>query len=56
MISNPNGMQPLLDSVKLRELADCLNGGSTIEQLVERWSFNNSIGLNRTNWSSQVIH
>jgi type II secretion system protein E len=39
MISNPNGMQPLLDSVKLRELADCLNVGGPLEHLVERWSF-----------------
>jgi general secretion pathway protein E/type IV pilus assembly protein PilB len=39
MISDPNGIEPLLDSVKLRELADCLNGGSPIDALAERWSF-----------------
>lgn len=55
MISNPNGMQPLLDSVKLRELADCLNGGSTIEQLVERWSFNNPQELLATSARSMKL-
>ena len=39
MISDPNGIEPLLDSVKLRELADCLNGGSPIDALAQRWSF-----------------
>ena len=39
MISDPSGIEPLLDSVKLRELADCLNGGSPVDALAQRWSF-----------------
>ncbi len=39
MISDPNGIEPPLDSVKLRELADCLNGGSPIDALAQRWNF-----------------
>ncbi len=40
MISNSTGMHPLLDSVQLRQLADCLNLGDSLELLAEQWSFN----------------
>ena len=40
MISNSTGMHPLLDSVQLRQLADCLSLGDSLEQLSEQWSFN----------------
>ncbi len=40
MISNSTGMHPLLDSVQLRQLADCLSLGDSLEQLAEQWSFN----------------
>ncbi len=39
MISNSTGMHPLLDSVQLRQLADCLSLGDSLEQLAEQWSF-----------------
>jgi type II secretion system protein E len=55
LISDPHGMQPLLDSVKLRELADCLSGGSTLEQLVERWSFNSPQELLATSARSMQL-
>ncbi len=40
MITNSQDLQPLLDSVQLRQLADCLNSRAPIEPLVEQWSFN----------------
>lgn len=55
MISNANGMQPVLDSVKLRELADCLNAGAPLDTLVERWSFPSSIELLETGARSMQI-
>ncbi len=55
MISNANGMQPMLDSVKLRELADCLNAGAPLDTLVERWSFPSSIELLETGARSMQI-
>jgi len=55
MISNANGMQPMLDSVKLRELADCLNAGAPLDALVERWSFPSSIELLETGARSMQI-
>jgi general secretion pathway protein E/type IV pilus assembly protein PilB len=45
MISDPHGIEPLLDSVKLRELADCLSGGSPIEALAQRWNFSSTQDL-----------
>lgn len=55
MISNANGMQPVLDSVKLRELADCLNAGAPLDSLVERWSFPSAIELLETGARSMQI-
>jgi type II secretion system protein E len=55
MISNANGMQPMLDSVKLRELADCLNAGAPLDALVERWSFPSSVELLETGARSMQI-
>jgi general secretion pathway protein E/type IV pilus assembly protein PilB len=55
MISNANGMLPVLDSVKLRELADCLNAGSALDALVERWSFPSSNELLETGARSMQI-
>lgn len=45
MISNSTGMHPLLDSVQLRQLADCLSLGESLEQLAEQWSFNSPVEL-----------
>ena len=45
MISNSAGMHPVLDSVQLRQLADCLSLGESLDQLVEMWSFNSSLEL-----------
>lgn len=55
MISNANGILPVLDSVKLRELADCLNAGTPLEVLVERWSFPSSNELLETGARSMQI-
>jgi type II secretion system protein E len=55
MISNANGMLPVLDSVKLRELADCLNAGAPLDALVERWSFPSSNELLETGARSMQI-
>jgi len=55
MISNANGMLPVLDSVKLRELADCLNAGAPLDDLVERWSFPSSNELLETGARSMQI-
>ena len=55
MISNANGILPVLDSVKLRELADCLNAGTPLEALVERWSFPSSNELLETGARSMQI-
>ena len=45
----------MLDSVKLRELADCLNAGAPLDALVERWSFPSSIELLETGARSMQI-
>lgn len=45
----------MLDSVKLRELADCLNAGAPLDTLVERWSFPSSIELLETGARSMQI-
>lgn len=42
MISNSKALEPLLDSVQLRELADCLRSGEPVEVLAEQWTFNSS--------------
>jgi general secretion pathway protein E/type IV pilus assembly protein PilB len=55
MISDPNGIEPLLDSVKLRELADCLNGGSPIDALAQRWSFPSTQDLLATSARSMQL-
>jgi general secretion pathway protein E/type IV pilus assembly protein PilB len=55
MISNANGILPVLDSVKLRELADCLNAGAPLDALVERWSFPSSNELLETGARSMQI-
>jgi len=55
MISNANGILPVLDSVKLRELADCLNAGAPLDALVERWSFPSANELLETGARSMQI-
>jgi len=45
----------VLDSVKLRELADCLNAGAPLDALVERWSFPSSNELLETGARSMQI-
>jgi len=55
MISNANGILPVLDTVKLRELADCLNAGAPLDALVERWSFPSSNELLETGARSMQI-
>lgn len=42
MITNTLALLPQLDSSQLRQVADMLKDGDSLEQLVDRWSFNNS--------------
>ncbi len=42
MISNSKALEPLLDSVQLRQLADCLRQGESLETLAEQWAFENT--------------
>lgn len=42
MISDPKGVHSLLDPDQLRQLADCLGAGGSLDPLVERWSFNST--------------
>ncbi len=42
MITNTLALLPQLDSAQLRQVADMLRDGDSLEQLVDRWSFNNS--------------
>ncbi|MEI7459894.1 MAG: ATPase, T2SS/T4P/T4SS family [Pirellula sp.] len=55
MISNSTGMHPLLDSVQLRQLADCLSLGDSLDQLAEQWSFNSSLDLLATSARSMKL-
>jgi len=55
MISNSTGMHPLLDSVQLRQLADCLSLGESLDQLAEQWSFNSSLDLLATSARSMKL-
>ncbi len=55
MISNSTGMHPLLDSVQLRQLADCLSLGDSLEQLAEQWSFNSPHDLLATSARSMNL-
>jgi type II secretion system protein E len=55
MISNSNGMHPLLDSVQLRQLADCLSLGDSLETLAEQWSFNSPLELLATSARSMNL-
>ena len=55
MISNSTGMHPLLDSVQLRQLADCLSLGDSLDQLAEQWSFNSSLELLATSARSMKL-
>ncbi|MCA9131810.1 MAG: type II/IV secretion system protein [Planctomycetales bacterium] len=41
MITNTIALQPRLDSAQLRQVADMLRDGESLESLVDRWSFNN---------------
>ncbi len=45
MISNSKALEPLLDSVQLRRLADCLRQGESLETLAEQWAFENTQDL-----------
>lgn len=42
MITSTLALMPQLDSSQLRQVADMLKDGDSLEQLVDRWSFNNS--------------
>ena len=42
MITSTLALLPQLDSSQLRQVADMLKDGDSLEQLVDRWSFNNS--------------
>ncbi|MCC7336635.1 MAG: type II/IV secretion system protein [Pirellulaceae bacterium] len=42
MITNTLALLPQLDSSQLRQVADMLKDGDSLELLVDRWSFNNS--------------
>lgn len=42
MITNTLALLPQLDSSQLRQVADMLKDGDSLERLVDRWSFNNS--------------
>lgn len=55
MISNSTGMHPLLDTVQLRQLADCLSLGDSLDQLAEQWSFNSSLELLATSARSMNL-
>jgi len=55
MISNSKGMHPLLDSVQLRQLADCLSLGDSLESLAEQWSFNSPLELLATSARSMNL-
>ncbi|MCF7960296.1 MAG: GspE/PulE family protein, partial [Pirellula sp.] len=48
-------MHPLLDSVQLRQLADCLSLGDSLDQLAEQWSFNSSLDLLATSARSMKL-
>ena len=55
MISNSTGMHSLLDSVQLRQLADCLSLGESLEQLAEQWSFSSAHDLLATSARSMNL-
>ena len=55
MISNSSGMHPMLDSVQLRQLADCLSLGESLEQLAEQWSFSSTHELLATSARSMKL-
>ena len=55
MISNSQALEPTLDSAQLRQLADRLNVGESLEELVEQWSFNNSQELLATSARSMRL-
>lgn len=42
MISPSKAFEPTLDSAQLRQLADRLIAGGSLEELIEQWSFNNA--------------
>ena len=55
MISNSTGMHSLLDPVQLRQLADCLSLGESLEPLAEQWSFNSAQELLATSARSMKL-
>ncbi|MFO0923341.1 MAG: type II secretion system ATPase GspE [Pirellulales bacterium] len=55
MISNTNDMHSLLDAVQLRQLADTLTVGESLEALAERWSFSSSQELLATSARSMQL-
>ncbi len=55
MISNSKVLEPTLDSAQLRQLADRLNGGGSLEDLVEQWSLNSSQELLQTSARSMQL-
>jgi type II secretion system protein E len=42
MILNSRAIEPTLDSAQLRQLAERLSVGDSLEELIEQWSFNNA--------------
>ncbi len=55
MISNTKALEPTLDSAQLRQLADRMNIGESLEELVEQWSFNSSQELLATSARSMRL-
>ncbi len=55
MISNSKTLTPTLDASQLRQLADRLNVGESLEGLAEQWSFNSSQELLATSARSMRL-
>lgn len=55
MISNTNDVHSLLDAVQLRQLADTLTLGESLDALAERWSFSSSQELLATSARSMQL-